>query len=239
MSPFRGEALAGWRTWCHPELHGPPPNNSTQCASAVLLTRYEDNNYTLFASIPPSLLPCIKAAVVVLLEAIYQIPLKWEPAPPITAWGVANLTITPQGPRLWRKGVALHLSNPAPEWMSWTPAHAPNARTILQARLPPLLNDSMIYALQPLDIIENLKSLAWGLGSLHYPERWWAKKVNNFLRTHNLIPTISVTQFHTWVKQGMRAAAVTAETQALAAATAATLTAAGMAATVEPRVTER
>ena len=126
---------------------------------------------------------------------MHQIPLKWEPAPPITVWGVTNLTITPQGPRLWRKGVALHLSDPAPEWMSWTPAHAPNARTILQARLPPLLNDSMIYALHPLDIRENLKSLAWGLGSLHYPERWWAKKVNNFSshpqpHTHHFCHTV-------------------------------------------------
>ena len=145
LCPFRGEALSGWRTWCHPDLLG-----NTQAAHSassapheqphppcVLLTRYKDNNYILFVSIPPPLLPTVKRAVFAVLRAVYDIPLKWEPAPPITAWGVANLTITSTGPHLWRKGVVLSLEDIDPEWAAWPPAYAPNAPCVLQARLTP------------------------------------------------------------------------------------------------------
>ena len=71
--------------------------------------RYKDNNYILIVSIPPPLLPIVKRVVFALLQAGYDIPLKWEPGPPISAWGVANLTITSTGPHLWRKGVVLSL----------------------------------------------------------------------------------------------------------------------------------
>ena len=95
LSPFRGKALSGWRTWCHPDLLG----NTQEAHSAssapheqphppcVLLTRYKDNNYILFVSIPPPLVFTVKRAVFALLQAVYDIPLKWEPVPPITPGG--------------------------------------------------------------------------------------------------------------------------------------------------------
>ena len=139
LSPVRGEALSGWRTWCHPDLLG----NTHEAHSAssapheqphppcVMLTRYKDNNYILFVSSPPPLLPTVKRVVFALLQAVYDILLKWEPTPPITAWGVADLTITSTGAHLWRKGVVLPLEDRDPEWAAWPPAYAPNARCVL------------------------------------------------------------------------------------------------------------
>ena len=154
----------------------------------MLLTCYKDNKYILFVSNPPPLLPTVKRAVFALLQAIYEPPLKWELAPPVTAWGVANLTITSTGPQLWRKGVALSLDDKDREWAAWPPVYVPNARCLLyiQAKLAPLLNDSLIYAMQQRHVLQNLRSLAWGLGSMGYPNPWWQTPVANFLRGQDL-----------------------------------------------------
>ena len=95
LHPFRGEALSGWHTWCHPHLLGNTQAARSASSSSpqeqphppcVLPTRYKDNNYILFVSIPPPLLPTVKRAIFALLQAVYDIPLKWERAPPITGW---------------------------------------------------------------------------------------------------------------------------------------------------------
>ena len=199
LALFRGEAITGWREWIHPELHGTAPQAPTP---AVFLTRYKDNNYILYASIPNTLLPTLKHATYALLQAIYGIPLKWEPARAVTTCGVCQLTITTQGPHMWRKGIGLMPDAPQAEWHSLAPAHAPNAQMTLSARLPTLLNDSLIYALHHKDVSDNLRSLAWGLGYLHYPKQWWEARVISYLNLHDRIPYVSMRQFLSWVRQG-------------------------------------
>ena len=199
LAPFKGEATRGWHEWVHPELHGPNPQTPTP---AAILTRYKDNNYIVYAHVPGTLRPTLKRATYALLQAIYGIPLKWEPAPAVTTWGVCQLTITAQGPRMWRKGIAVAPEVAQAEWHSWAPAHAPNAQMTLSARLPTFLNDSLIYALQHRDVSDNFRSLAWGLGHLHYPKRWWEARVISYLNLHYLIPHVSMRQFLSWVRQG-------------------------------------
>ena len=101
---------------------------------------------------------------------MYGIPLKWEPAPTVTTWGVCQLAITSQGPDMWRTGISQFVDAPRAEWQAWAPAHAPNGRMTLHARLPTLLNDSLIFGLHRDDIRDNLRSLAWGLGYMQYPK---------------------------------------------------------------------
>ena len=107
----------------------------------------------MYASAPDPLLPALRHATYALLKAIYGIPLKWEPTPTVTTWGVCQLSVTTQGPRLWRKGVSQSVDAPQAEWHSWAPAHAPNARMTLGARLPTLLNDSLISTVCPFTVV--------------------------------------------------------------------------------------
>ena len=214
LSPFQGEVLSGWRTWCHPDLLGNTQDAHIASSSSpqeqphppcVMLTSFKDNNYILFVPIPPPLLPTVKRALFALLQAVYDIPLKWEPAPPITTLGVANLTITSKDPHLWRKGVVLSLDDKDPEWAALLPAYAPNARCVLQARSTPLLNDSLIYAMRHTGVLQNLRSPAWGLGSREYPKQWWQTPVANLLRAQDLLQVVTVAQFAEWVAQGRAA----------------------------------
>ena len=103
---------------------------------------------------------------------------------------------------MWRKGIGLTPDATQAEWHSWALAHAPNARTTLSARLPTLLNDSLIYALHHRDVSDNLRSLAWGLGHLHCPKQWWEARVISYLSLHDLIPYVSMRLFLSWVRQG-------------------------------------
>ena len=122
--------------------------------------------------------------------------------------------------------MVLSLDDKDPEWAAWPPAYAPNARCVLQAKLTPLLNDSLIYAMQHTDVLQNLRSLAWGLGNRQYPKQWWQTPVANFLRGQDLLRVVTVALFVEWVAQGRaanaRKACTVAVTTALLGATIAT-----------------
>ena len=99
----------------------------------------------------------------------------------------------------------LSLDDKDTAWAAWPPAYAPNARCVLQARLTPLLNDSPNYAMQHTDVLQNLRSLAWGLGSGEYPKQWWHTPVANFLRGQDLLGVVTAARFVEWVAQGRAA----------------------------------
>ena len=65
------------------EVLGPPVLSSGDSGTAplplVLLSRYRDNLYIVFANLPDHLLSHVQFAVASLLPTIYGIPLKWEP----------------------------------------------------------------------------------------------------------------------------------------------------------------
>ena len=140
LSPLRGEALGESYFRCHPDLHGGmPPQLSGKMQTPAILTGYDENNYILFASIAPTqrFLPYSRlfAPSSHILQAICGVPLKG--APLVTTWWMANLTITPLGPILRCKCVVLHIGDPNPVCLSWTPSHGMNAHAILQATPPP------------------------------------------------------------------------------------------------------
>ena len=114
--------------------------------------------------------------------------------------------------------MVLSLDDTDPEWAAWPPAYASNACCVLQARLTPLLNDSLVYAIQHTDVLQKLRFLAWGLGNREYPKQWWQTLVANFLRGQDLLGVLTVLQFVEWVAQGRGASTRKACTVAVATA---------------------
>ena len=95
LSPVRGEATSGWHICAQTSLV--QPLGVGQSCKRVLLTRYKDNTYIFFVNVPEHYLK-------VLCQAIYGIPMKWEPEAGPQKCGLAQIHIGEVGPLLTQDG---------------------------------------------------------------------------------------------------------------------------------------
>ena len=129
-----------------------------------------------------------------------------------TFWGVRWCLSNKVGSlSLHRKGAALILGFPHDfEWNKWVDNFSPHARIVWHSHFPgltsyfslcclvfalititSLLLKSLWYALCLSNIVDNLRSLMWGVGYKAYLRRWWLPILNQFffslsLRRHVL-----------------------------------------------------
>ena len=148
-----------------------------------------------------------------LLRAIYGIPMKWEPEADPPKWGLAQIHLDEKGPSLTRKGAIdpRCLLRPPKgigrqvldcERDSWIPAYSPNARLIVQTRVPAILNDSLWFACQHGDISTNIASLSFGLAFMNYPLAWWLSIITSFVRKWCLQGIIAFKAIRQWAVRG-------------------------------------
>ena len=201
-----GEAKRGWCGWST-RVSDPEPPVSAQ--PGVLFSRFRDNIYIIFMNICPALFPKVREAVMVFLNCLYGIPLKWEPTSVCATWGECAWRVLPLGFSLTRKGVIWSLTEGATcgEWLRWVPAGSANARFTLTSMLPSLFLKSVWYAASQEDIVANFRSLVWGVGWNSYPKHWWLPCLQKFVRRYGLSGLISLGSVTTWVREGKQARA--------------------------------
>ena len=138
------------------------------------------------------------------LQAMYIIPLKWEPHNTVAQ--LCETELAPQTEEFMRrKGVVNELSWPLRhdfEWQRWLPVTSPNAKDVLTSFLPSLLNKCLLYALNPLGLKLNVRSLTWGLGWHNYPRQWWENAVKGFVEDLHLYDIFPLRDIDTWEREG-------------------------------------
>ena len=83
-----------------------PHDPSSENLPFVLLSRYRDNLYIVFANIACEILPTIRFCVAALLRSVYGIALKWEHHDSVVVWGEGAISCPYDAGRfsLLRKG---------------------------------------------------------------------------------------------------------------------------------------
>ena len=124
------EAKRGWAGWCHRPGEEAPYTSDTP---SVIISRFRDNVYIAVISVNPDAVWRIREGVMVLLEILYGVPLKWEPHTEGVTWGEAYVNTGTRGLALGRKGAAISLdSSPevaeVKEWERWVSVESANAR---------------------------------------------------------------------------------------------------------------
>ena len=87
---------------------GQQPLSTRPC---VVLLRYTDTIYIMFANMKGELLAQVCYAVSALLHSLYGLQLKWEKHDEFVTWGVAELTLSTTAVSMCRKGVVRSLQD--------------------------------------------------------------------------------------------------------------------------------
>ena len=169
-----------------------------------LVARFKDNVPLALIHTPQTVHNTLMTVLSAFLQAVYRIPLKWEPH--TTVAQLCETELAPQTEEFMRrKGVVTKLSWPLRhdfEWQRWLPVTSPNAKDVLTSFLPSLLNKCLLYALNPLGLILNVRSLTWGLGWHNYPRQWWENAVKGFVKDLHLYDIFPLRDIDTWEREG-------------------------------------
>ena len=171
----------------------------------VLLSRYRDNLYMIFANIPEDILPTVRFFVAALLRSTYGIALKWEIHDSVVVWGEGAISCPFQGRllSLLRKGASRTLEEAIHgEHLKWIHPASPNARYVWRSQLPALFTKSIWYAWSTDDLVTNLRSLVWNLILKGYPVGWWKPQFLRCWDKYRLQQVFPLHLLHAWVREG-------------------------------------
>ena len=186
----------------------PDPAPAAPAGPTVLLSRFMDNNYIGYVNFS-SADACqqIVQFTQVFLDALYNIPMKWEPSGPVNDSCESRVVTSPEL-ALLMKGVTFqppHTDSPEPDlliWDRWVDRESPNARSVLQSMLPTMAGKALTYAQKEMHMQINLASIVRRCAYKAYPRSWWWPPLQTTVRgahKEHLLPTALVSK---WVGEG-------------------------------------
>ena len=187
----------------HSKYQNQLEGNSNPETGVMLVSRYRDNIYLLLLNVQSELIEQVKTFVSLFLHKVYNLKLKWEPHGEVAVWGEGELRATRRELSLSRKGITLCLTEGGPkEWDRWVDVFSPHSRLVWKSHFPSLLLKCVWFAGSEYDIVCNMRSLMWGVGSKKYPKHWWRPALLRFVAKYGLKDLLPYSRLQDWVRQG-------------------------------------